>query len=240
MTKQSEKMSTIDIEIIKPLLEKETSTHIAVIRALYKELDAKFNLRASELPITFGYEKDVLGAYVNKEDSGMEYFHFSLLFIGYALENPLSKSDRIDLYKHEYAHYMQYHMDIPKKYQFKPGKHGSAWQYCCSLIGAAPTELYKAGESLLDHDYDKILKKKDYSNAVAQKDIYRRKKQAENEQNRNIKYAINDVVYHPKFKEGIVEAVEQTDTGVRLKIRFGDDLKTIDQKWLLRSQCQKR
>lgn len=65
----------------------------------------------------------------------------------------------MDLYKHEYAHYMQYNMDIPDKYNWQPGIHGSAWKYCCSLIGAAPTPYYKAGEGLIKHDYDKVLKR---------------------------------------------------------------------------------
>ncbi len=76
------------------------------------------------------------------------------------MTKPLSKDDRMDLYKHEYAHYMQYNMDIPDKYNWQPGIHGSAWKYCCSLIGAAPTPYYKAGEGLIKHDYDKVLKRK--------------------------------------------------------------------------------
>ena len=59
-----------------------------------------------------------------------EHFHFSLLFIAYGVKNPLSKEDRIDLFKHEYAHYMQYNMQIPEKYKWQAGTHGSAWKYC--------------------------------------------------------------------------------------------------------------
>ena len=36
------------------------------------------------------------------------------------MAKPLSKDDRMDLYKHEYAHYMQYNMDIPGKYNWQP------------------------------------------------------------------------------------------------------------------------
>ena len=56
--------------------------------------------------------------------------------------NPLKKEDRLDLYKHEYAHYMQYNFHIPSEYQWQHGTHGSAWKYCCSLVGAAPTPYY--------------------------------------------------------------------------------------------------
>lgn len=37
------------------------------------------------------------------------------------MKNPLSKEDRIDLFKHEYAHYMQYNMQIPEKYKWQAG-----------------------------------------------------------------------------------------------------------------------
>ena len=73
-------------------------------------------------------------------------FIFSLLFIGYAVKNPLKKEDRLDLYKHEYAHYMQHNFHIPQEYQWQHGTHGSAWKYCCSLTGAAPTHIIRQGK----------------------------------------------------------------------------------------------
>ena len=137
------------------MLQKEIPILTAQIRHLYEELDKKFHLQGAKIPITFGTEKDLLGSYTRAGEDEEEHFHFSLLFTGYAVEHPLSKEDRMDLYKHEYAHYMQYNMDIPKEYQWQPGIHGSAWKYCCSLVGAAPTPYYKAGEALLKQDYDK-------------------------------------------------------------------------------------
>lgn len=51
-----------------------------------------------------------------------------------------------------------------------------------------------------------------------------------------IKFQVNDVVTHPKFGEGTVEEIVQLSNSVRLHIRFADDeVKKIDQKWLLRS-----
>lgn len=108
--------------------------------------------------ITSGFDTDVLGSYTRAGVGEEEYFHFSLLFIGYAVNNPLSKEDRMDLYKHEYAHYMAQNMEIPKEYTRQSGLHGSAWKYRCSLIGAAPTPYYKAGEALMKPDYEKTLK----------------------------------------------------------------------------------
>ena len=189
---------------IRKLLDNETTIHEAQIRALFQTLDRKFGLRGASVPIRFGYDEAVLGSYTPASAHEKEGFYFSLLFIGYAVKKPLSKEDRLDLYKHEYAHYMQYNMKIPAQYNWQAGKHGSAWKYCCSLVGAAPTPYYRIGESLLKHDYDK--------------------------------FQVNDVVTHPKFGEGTVEEVVQLSNSVRLHIRFADDeVKKIDQKWLLRS-----
>ena len=85
-------------------LQKETPILTAQIRALYRELDKKFHLRGANIPITFGFESDSLGSYNQTGHGQKEHFHFSLLFIGYAVKNPLSKEEREDLYKHEYAH----------------------------------------------------------------------------------------------------------------------------------------
>ncbi|MDO4621901.1 MAG: hypothetical protein Q4B22_03010 [Eubacteriales bacterium] len=165
-----------------------------------------------------------------------EHFRFSLLFIGYLETGSLHRQDKLDLYKHEYAHYMQFHIDIPKEHQWQPGLHGSAWKYCCSLIGAAPTEHYHKNEGTRSHDYDKALKNPWKNKHTALLDIAHRKKEAEDQKNREIRYQIGDTAVHPKFGEGIIEAVEQLQGSVRLHIRFGNELKKIDQKWLERSK----
>ena len=95
-------------------LQKDIPILTAQIRALYTELDKKFHLRGAKVPITFGYDTDLLGSYTQSGIDSEEHFHFSLLFAGYGVEKPLSKEDRLDLYKHEYAHYMRVNMKIPK------------------------------------------------------------------------------------------------------------------------------
>ena len=217
-------------------LQKETPILTAQIRALYRELDKKFHLRGANIPITFGFESESLGSYNQTGHGQKEHFHFSLLFIGYAVKNPLSKEEREDLYKHEYAHYMQYNMTIPRQYQWQPGIHGSAWKYCCSLVGAAPTPYYRIGESLLKHDYDKALKNPIHDKTVPIRDTYRREQAYKSAKHSEVKFQVNDVVTHPKFGEGTVEEIVQLSNSVRLHIRFADDaVKKIDQKWLLRS-----
>ena len=131
---------------------------------------------------------------------------------------------------------MQYNMKIPAQYNWQAGKHGSAWKYCCSLVGAAPTPYYRIGESLLKHDYDKALKNPIHDKTFPIRDTYRREQAYKSAKHSEVKFQVNDVVTHPKFGEGTVEEVVQLSNSVRLHIRFADDeVKKIDQKWLLRS-----
>ena len=131
---------------------------------------------------------------------------------------------------------MQYNMKIPAQYNWQAGKHGSAWKYCCSLVGAAPTPYYRIGESLLKHDYDKALKNPIHDKTVPIRDTYRREQAYKSAKHSEVKFQVNDVVTHPKFGEGTVEEIVQLSNSVRLHIRFADDaVKKIDQKWLLRS-----
>lgn len=221
-------------------LQKDIPVLTAQIRALYKELDRKFGLCGATIPIRFGFETDLLGSYTRNGIGEEEHFHFSLLFIGYAVEHPLGKEDRMDLYRHEYAHYMQYNMEIPKQYTFQPGIHGSEWKYCCSLVDAVPTPYYRAGEALMKPNYDSILKNPIHDRTVSVRDNYRREKAYQNSRNQVVQYQIGEEVDHPKFGAGLVEAIESCAGSVRLSIRFENEIKVIDQKWLLRTKYQKR
>lgn len=104
-------------QFLRQRLQKEIPILRALIQNLYEELDRKLHLNGAKVPITFGYDTDTLGSYTRRSAHEKEHFHFSLLFIAYGVKNPLSKEDRIDLFKHEYAHYMQYNMQIPEKYK---------------------------------------------------------------------------------------------------------------------------
>lgn len=221
-------------------LQKEIPILTAQIQALYAELDKKFHLNGAGIPISFGFDKDLLGSYTQAGNGKKEHFHFSLYFLGYSVEHPLSKEDRLDLYKHEYAHYMQYNYEIPKQYEWQPGIHGSAWKYCCSLVGAAPTPYYKAGEALLKHDYDKALKNPIHDKTIPLRDTYRRERKYQESKNSVVQYEVGEIIKHPKFGEGCIEHIEQLSGSVRLHIRFGDEVKVIDQKWLLKTKYQKQ
>ena len=161
-------------QTLSQALQKEIPILTAQIRSLYAEFDKKFHLNGAKIPITFGMEPDLLGSYTRGSYHEKEHFHFSLLFIGYAVKNPLKKEDRLDLYKHEYAHYMQHNFHIPTEYRWQHGTHGSAWKYCCSLTGAAPTPYYKAGEALMKHNSEKKLRSPIHYRTVTERDTYRR------------------------------------------------------------------
>ncbi len=97
---------------------------------------------------------------------------------------------------------------IPAQYNWQAGKHGSAWKYCFSLVGAAPTPYYRIGESLLKHDYDKALKNLSTTRQFPSgtPTAVNRPKSAKHGE---IKFQVNDVVTHPKFGEGTVEEIVQ-------------------------------
>ena len=234
---ECEKMTYYNREdqFLRQRLQKEIPILRALIQNLYEELDRKLHLNGAKVPITFGYDTDTLGSYTRRSAHEKEHFHFSLLFIAYGVKNPLSKEDRIDLFKHEYAHYMQYNMQIPEKYKWQAGTHGSAWKYCCSLIGAAPTPYYKAGEALMNHDYDKVLKNRIHDKSVPVRDTYQQLKTAQKKKDEVVQYKLGDAVTHPKFGHGIVEKINQRSGGVHLHIRFDGEVKCIDQKWLSRN-----
>lgn len=129
-----------------------------------------------------------------------------------------------------------YQSDIPEKYKWQAGTHGSAWKYCCSLIGAAPTPYYKAGEALMNHDYDKVLKNRIHDKSVPVRDTYQQLKTAQKKKDEVVQYKLGDAVTHPKFGHGIVEKINQRSGGVHLHIRFDGEVKCIDQKWLSRKK----
>jgi RNA polymerase-interacting CarD/CdnL/TRCF family regulator len=60
-----------------------------------------------------------------------------------------------------------------------------------------------------------------------------------NIENSKVKYEVGDVVTHPKFGEGTVQEIEKQPSSVRLHIAFGDEIKIIDQKWLVKTGYKK-
>ncbi|CBK73755.1 hypothetical protein CIY_08860 [Butyrivibrio fibrisolvens 16/4] len=222
------------------LLHNEEPVLRAEITALYSVLDHKLGLHGAEVPITFGMDEKALGSYLPPSYDNEERFEFSLFFIGFCMNEQLTKNDRVNLYKHEYAHYMTRHINIPEKYNWQPGVHGSAWKYCCSLIGAIPSDYYIDGQNIQKVDYDSVLTRPNVDHKQVQMlDTYRTQKMYANMENAKIKYEVGDTVTHPKFGEGTVQEIEQQPASVRLHIAFGDEVKIIDQKWLVKTGYKK-
>ena len=222
------------------LLHNEEPVLRAEITALYSVLDHKLGLHGADVPITFGMDEKVLGSYLPPSYDNEEQFQFSLFFIGFCMNDQLTKADRVNLYKHEYAHYMTRHIDIPEKYNWQPGVHGSAWKYCCSLIGAIPADYYIEDASIKKIDYESVLTRPTVDHKQVQMlDTYRTQKMYANMENAKIKYEVGDVVTHPKFGEGTVQEIEKQPASVRLHIAFGDEVKIIDQKWLVKTGYKK-
>ncbi len=222
------------------MLHNEEPILLAEISACYTLLDAKFGLHGAEVPITFGLDEKALGSYMPPSYDNEEHFEFSLLFIGYCMKKQISKADRINLYKHEYAHYMVRRIPIPAEYDWQPGVHGSAWKYCCSLIGAIPADYYVEDQQLKTVNYDSVLTRPTVDHdQIRMLDTYRTQRMYKNMENAKVKYEVGDSVTHPKFGEGTVENVEKMDASVRLHIKFGEEIKIIDQKWLVKTEYKK-
>lgn len=222
------------------LLHNEEPVLRAEITALYSVLDHKLGLHGADVPITFGMDEKALGSYLPPSYDNEEQFQFSLFFIGFCMNDQLTKADRVNLYKHEYAHYMTRHINIPEKYNWQPGVHGSAWKYCCSLIGAIPSDYYIENASIQKIDYESVLTRPNVDHKQVQMlDTYRTQKMYANIENSKVKYEVGDVVTHPKFGEGTVQEIEKQPSSVRLHIAFGEEVKIIDQKWLVKTGYKK-
>ena len=217
-------------------LEKQIPALRLQIAQLYSEFDRKFHLHGAGVPVTFGMDRDVLGSYTPAGGSEEEHFHFSLLYTASYGERPVSNEDRLDIFRHEYAHYMQYNMPIPAEYNWQGGKHGSAWKYCCSLTGAVPTPYYRAGEALQKQDYEKALRNPWKGTSVQLLDTVHREAEYQRKRNSQVLYREGETVKHPKFGEGVIREVTPKDGSVILHIQFRDQLRKIDQKWLNRTR----
>lgn len=92
----------------------------------------------------------------------------------------------------------------------------------------------------MKHDYEKKLKSPIHDKTVAIRDTYRRQQEHKSSQASIVQYEVGEQVKHPKFGDGYIEKIEQSAGSVTLHIRFEEDVKVIDQKWLLRTKYQKK
>ena len=233
--------SILEMDELYKRLEKQIPALRLQIQQMYVSYDRKYHLHGASVPVVFGMDQDVLGSYTPSGDTDEgEHFYFSLRYVASYEERPITNEDRLDIFRHEYAHYMQYNMQIPKEYTWKSGKHGSAWKYCCSLTGAVPTEFYRAGETLKKHDYDSALKNPWKGTTSQLLDTFHRESADRRRRDSKIIYQTGETVVHPKFGEGVIHRIEQKEGSVILHIQFSDQLRKIDQKWLNRTRYNNR
>lgn len=86
----------------------------------------------------------------------------------------------------------------------------------------------------MDYNYDNVLKNRIHDKTVPIRDTYQRLQKAQKEKDEVVQYKIGDSVTHPKFGNGIVEKINPRSGGVHLHICFNEDVKCIDQKWLIK------
>ena len=86
--------------------------------------------------------------------------------------------------------------------------------------------------ALIQNSYKELDRK--YDKTVPIRDTYQRLQKAQKEKDEVVQYKIGDSVTHPKFGNGIVEKINPRSGGVHLHIRFNEDAKCIDQKWLIK------
>ena len=218
-------------------LEKQIPALRLQIQQMYASFDRKYHLHGATVPVVFGMDQDVLGSYTPPGDvDEEEHFYFSLRFVASYEERLITNEDRLDIFRHEYAHYMQYNMPIPAEYNWQKGKHGSAWKYCCSLTGAVPTPYYRAGETLKKQDYEKVLKNPWKGTTIPLLDTFHRETEYQRRKNSKVIFAQGETVMHPTFGEGVIQKIDPKEGSVILHIQFRDRIRKIDQKWLNRTR----
>ena len=102
-----------------------------------------------------------------------------------------------------------------------------------------PLLTTKPVKDLLSTIMIRFYKKKITDKSIPIRDTYSREQEYRKNKNSTVKFNINDDVNHPKFGKGTIEHIEQLEGSVRLHVRFGEDLKKIDQKWLLQVNLKK-
>ena len=105
------------------------------IRKEMARLDEKTGLKGSELPISFGNAKSILGSYYPGNGG-------SFRFSNYYFQDPeWPDEEALDVIRHEYAHYMDHHLNGITG-------HGASWKECCIAVGANPQRCYNEERAL--------------------------------------------------------------------------------------------
>ena len=176
-----------------------------VIRKEIKKLDNKTGLAGASLPIELGQAKKRIGCFVSNSNGPIN-FYFSMFY----LNNPeVDLDDKIDLIRHEYAHYMDY---ARNGFNFGRNGHGHNWEVCCLEIGARPAKFAGSNE---DNHYKKL-----YAEQA-------RKITAGNSFN------VNDKLKHPKHGVGCIVKIYGEESNRKAVVNFESvGEKTLSLVWV--------
>ena len=192
------------------------------IRNILVEMDSiilrkkGITLQGGSLPIVFNYRKQHLAAYGvrQKRQTGEitgETFYFSLRYFSKAGDYKLDDLLFRYVVMHEYGHFMVQHL-----YSINEEPHGPVWKKCCREIGIIPRAIFQDSQRGMS-----------YSQLFLPHGYY--------EQTPVVKalYQIGDIIEHPAYGKGEITALERTQLGVSLTVRFALIEKRLDQKWVM-------
>ena len=146
-----------------------------MIRAELKRLDTITGLRGSELPIKFGYAKHTLGKFCYRDKGDMEFYFSNFYF----LDDKFPIEEKLDVIRHEYAHYYDYILN-------GSSSHGANWKKCCRIVGASPSRLFN----------------QERANSFLEKHETERLKNIELD-----KYCVDKIIKHPYFGLGTIKQI---------------------------------
>jgi len=142
-----------------------------MIREELKRMDGITGLHGAELPIRFGNARSRLG-YFSCEDAGSLFFGFSNY---YFMDPMLPVEEKLDVIRHEYAHYYDYMLH-------GSSSHGPLWKKCCREVGALPIRCFsrKRADIIMEQhereaqtntEYDRITVGTEIAHAVFGKGV---------------------------------------------------------------------
>ncbi len=145
------------------------------IRKELQKLDKKTGLHGADLPIKFGKAKSMLG-YFSYDKNSYFGFYFSN---HYFLDPDLPVEEKLNVIRHEYAHYLDY-------MQRGFSAHDAEWKKCCNIVGSFPIRCFNKDRA----------------------DSYLAKHQKEEELNSKLnKYSIGTEIKHPVFGLGTIKEI---------------------------------
>ncbi len=173
------------------------------IREELRKMDKITGLDGASLPIEFGYGRTRLGYFKLDKNRKPEKFYFSKAYLE---DEGFLHQEAIDLFRHEYAHYMDWMI-------FGQLGHGKTWKKCCNDIGAEPTRCYDGDKARILHLQFQKEKELGEKCNMLEEDIY---------------------IIHPKYDAGTIERTENEGIHKIVYVYFPmAGVKKLSAKWVI-------